>query len=60
MLTDEQKLILRVWWQGGNRRDVACGLEFGESAAGLYADAVLSLLGTRKRIVAVHRALEHQ
>ncbi|MFJ6382753.1 LuxR C-terminal-related transcriptional regulator [Kitasatospora sp. NPDC092039] len=59
VLSDEQKLILRIWAQGGNRRDVARALEVRESAAELYEDAVLDALGTRKRVVAVRRALEH-
>ncbi|MFF2546634.1 LuxR C-terminal-related transcriptional regulator [Kitasatospora sp. NPDC058063] len=59
-LTDEQTLILRVWAAGGNRLDVARALEIRDSAAELYEDAVLNALGTRKRIVAVRRALEHQ
>lgn len=45
VLSDEQKLILRIWGQGGNRRDVARALEVRESAAELYEDAVLDTLG---------------
>ncbi len=60
VLSDEQKLILRIWGQGGNRRDVARALEVRESVAELYEDAVLDALGTHKRVVAVRRGLEHQ
>ncbi|WP_159028333.1 LuxR C-terminal-related transcriptional regulator [Kitasatospora sp. MY 5-36] len=59
-LTDEQTLILRIWAAGGNRLDVARALEVRERAAELYEDAVLDVFGTRKRVVAVRRALEHQ
>ncbi|MFE6052544.1 LuxR C-terminal-related transcriptional regulator [Kitasatospora sp. NPDC056446] len=60
MLSDEQKLILRIWGQGGNRRDIARALEVREGAAEFYEEAVLAALGTGKRIVAVRRAFEHR
>ncbi|MFE4976081.1 LuxR C-terminal-related transcriptional regulator [Kitasatospora sp. NPDC056651] len=60
VLSDEQKLILRIWGQGGNRRDVARALEVRGCAAELYEDAVLDALGASKRVVAVRQALEHQ
>ncbi|MFD8750073.1 LuxR C-terminal-related transcriptional regulator [Kitasatospora sp. NPDC059577] len=59
-LTDEQTLILRIWAAGGHRPDVARALEVREHAAELYEDAVLDVFGTRTRVVAVRRALEHQ
>ncbi|MFJ7907017.1 LuxR C-terminal-related transcriptional regulator [Kitasatospora sp. NPDC096204] len=59
-VTDEQTLILRIWAAGGTRADIARALEVRERAAELYEDAVLDVFNTRKRVVAVRRALEHQ
>ncbi|MFJ7912702.1 hypothetical protein [Kitasatospora sp. NPDC096204] len=53
-------MILRIWAAGGTRPDVARALEVRERAAELYEDAVLDAFRTRKRVVAVRQALEHQ